>query len=64
MQKEYLLIWNSETTQNLDIYLYSYQTETAIFVATKHEKIIMACSLYLNFKKTFPSNLNFWPAIV
>ena len=37
-QKEHLLIWNSETTQNLDIYLYNYQTETAIFLATKHEK--------------------------
>ena len=47
-QKEHLLIWNSETTQNLNIYLYNYQTETAIFLATKHEKTIMACS-YLNF---------------
>ena len=37
-QKEHLLIWNSETTQNLNIYLYNYQTETAIFLATKHEK--------------------------
>ena len=55
-QKEHLLIWNSETTQNLNIYLYNYQTETAIFLATKHEKAIMAYS-YLNFKKIFPS---FW----
>ena len=47
-QKEHLLIWNSETTQNLNIYLHNYQTETAIFLATKHEKTIMACS-YLNF---------------
>ena len=47
-QKEQLLIWNSETTQNLNIYLYNYQTETAIFLATKHEKTIMASS-YLNF---------------
>ena len=46
------LIWNSETTQNLNIYLYNYQTETAIFLATKHEKIIVACS-YLNFYKYF-----------
>ena len=37
-QKEHLLIWNSETTQNLNIYLRNYQTETAIFLATKHEK--------------------------
>ena len=55
-QKEHLLIWNSETTQNLNIYLYNYQTETAIFLATKHEKAIMACS-YWFFKKMFPS---FW----
>ena len=47
-QKEHLLIWNSETTQNLNIYIHNYQTETAIFLATKHEKIIMACSC-LNF---------------
>ena len=47
-QKEHLLIWNSETTQNLNIYLHNYQTETAIFLATKHEKTIMACSC-LNF---------------
>ena len=37
-QKEHLLIWNSETTQNLNIYLHNYQTQTAIFLATKHEK--------------------------
>ena len=54
MQKQHLLIWNSETTQNYPklpkttIYLHNYQTETAIFLATKHEKTIMACS-YLNF---------------
>ena len=47
-QKGHLLIWNSETTQNLNIYLHNYQTETAIFLATKHEKTIMVCS-YLNF---------------
>ena len=29
--------------------LYNYQTETPIFLATKHEKTNMACS-YLNFK--------------
>ena len=39
---EHLLIWNSETTQNLNIYLYNYQTETAIFLTRKHEKTIMA----------------------
>ena len=53
-QKEHILIWNSETTQNLNIYLYNYQTETAIFLATKHEKTIMARS-YLNILKIFPS---------
>ena len=37
-QKEHLFIWNSETTQNLNIYLHNYQTETDIFLATKHEK--------------------------
>ena len=26
------------TTQNLNIYLHNYQTQTAIFLATKHEK--------------------------
>ena len=46
-----LLIWNSETTQNLNIYLHNYQTETAIFLATKHEKTITACS-FLNFSST------------
>ena len=25
------------------VYLYNYQTETANFLATKHEKTIMAC---------------------
>ena len=48
-QKEHLLIWNSETTQTLNIYLYNYQTETAIFLATKHEKTIMACSFLIFF---------------
>ena len=41
-----------KTTQNLNIYRYNHQTETAIFVATKHKKTIMACS-YLNFLKHF-----------
>ena len=41
-------MWNSEATQNLNIYLYNYQTETASFLAAKHEKTIMACS-YLDF---------------
>ena len=41
-----------EPTQNLSIYLYNCQTETAIFLATKHEETIMACS-YLNFFKHF-----------
>ena len=52
--KKNMLIWNSETTQNLNIYLHNYQTETAILLATKHEKTIMAGS-YLNFLKIFPS---------
>ena len=47
-QKELQLIWNSETTQSLNIYLHHYQTETAIFLATMHEKTIMASS-YLKF---------------
>ena len=47
-QKERLLKWNSETTQNLNIYLHNYQTETAISLATKYKKTIMACSC-LNF---------------
>ena len=47
-QKEHLLIWNSETTQNLNIYFYNYQTEAVIFLATKDEQTITACS-YLIF---------------
>ena len=35
-------------TKNLNIYLYNYQKETAIFLATKHEKTVVACS-YLIF---------------
>ena len=34
-------MWNSAITQNLNIYLYNYQTETAILIATKHDKTIM-----------------------
>ena len=37
-QKEHLLIWNSETTQKVNIYLHSYQTETAIFPYRKYIK--------------------------
>ena len=33
-QKEHLLIWNSETTQNLNIYLHNYQTETASYFSS------------------------------
>ena len=47
-QKGHLLIWNSETIQNLSIYLHNYQTERAIFLPTKHEKTTMACR-YLSF---------------
>ena len=31
-------------TQSLNIYLYNYQTETTIFIVTKHEKTIFAVS--------------------
>ena len=33
-QKEHLLIWNSESTQNLNIYLHNYQTETASYFSS------------------------------
>ena len=52
IQNEHLLIWNSKLTQHLNICLYNCQTETAIFIGTGHEKIIMAFS-YLNFYKYF-----------
>ena len=39
-QKEHLLIWNSETTQNLDIYHYNYQTETISRVETTTVKFL------------------------
>ena len=32
-----MLIWNSIFTLNLNIYLYSYKTQTAIFIATNME---------------------------
>ena len=50
-QKEHLLIWNSETTQSLNIYLHNCQTETAIFLGTKHEKTIMECRKYIKTAK-------------
>ena len=42
---------SADITQKVpqNIYLYNYQAETAIFLATKHEKTVMACS-YLFFK--------------
>ena len=41
------------------IYLYSYKTETAFFLTTKHEKTIMAViSIVINIS----FGLNFWPA--
>ena len=60
-QKNQLLIWNSETTQHLNIYLHNYQTETAIFLVTKHEKTIMACS-YLSFsiQKIHQNSKKWW----
>ena len=51
-QKEHLLIWNSDITQNLKIYLYDCRIERAIFLAAKHEKTIMGGS-YLVFYKYF-----------
>ena len=51
-KKKHLLIWNSEILQNLNIYLYNNQTETAIYIATKHEKTIMPC-IYLMFYRYF-----------
>ena len=48
-QNEHLLIWNSESTQNFNIDLYNYQTGTTIFLATKQEKTIMACSYLIFF---------------
>ena len=47
--------------KNLNIYLHNYQTETAIFLATKHEKTIMACS-YLNFsiQKIHQNSKKWW----
>ena len=45
-------IWNSETTENLNIYLYNYQTETAIFLAAKHKKQLWHAVINF-FKKYF-----------
>ena len=36
-QKEHLLIWNSETTQNLNIYVHNYQTETASYFSSYYK---------------------------
>ena len=62
-QKEHLLIWNSETAQNLNIYLHNYQTQTAIFLATK--TIGMTCS-YLSFsiQKIHQNSKKWWLAFV
>ena len=56
---------NSETTQNLNIYLHNYQTERTIFLATKHEKTIMACN-YLNFsiQKIYQNSKNDFEAVL
>ena len=60
-QKEHLLIWSSETTQNLNIYLHKYQTGTAIFLARKHEKTIMVCScLYFSIQKIHHNSKKRW----
>ena len=49
-------------TQNLNIYLYNYQTETAIFLATKYEKTVMYGVQLFNFFFNISFILNFWPA--
>ena len=60
-QKEHLLIWSSETTQNLSIYLRKYQIGTAIFLATKHDKKIMVCSyLYFSIQKIHHNSKKWW----
>ena len=59
--KKHLLKWNSVITKSLNIYLSNYQTETAIFIARKHEKtIIVVVLVFTNFSFI----LNFWPAIL
>ena len=60
-RKKNICWYGTQTTQNLNIYLYNYQTETAIFLATKHEKTIMACS-YLNFsmQKIHQNSKKWW----
>ena len=46
---------------SINIYLYNYQTETAIFIATKLEKTITAVIwIFINISFI----LNFWPAIL
>ena len=42
LMKKDLQISISVVTLNSNIYLYSYKTETVIFIASKHEKTIMA----------------------
>ena len=59
-QKEHLLIMNSETTQNLNIYLHNYQTETAIFLATKHEKNNYGTQLFKFFHTENTSAKKWW----
>ena len=46
-QKEHLLIWNSETTQKPQHLSSQLTNSNSYFLATKHEKTIMAC-IYLN----------------
>ena len=50
-QNKHLLIWNSETIQNLNVYLHNYQTETAIYIAEKHEKTIFPYRKYIKAAK-------------
>ena len=35
-QKEHQLIWDSETTQNLNVYLYNYETETNSYLKNNY----------------------------
>ena len=47
--------------KNPNIYLRNYQTKAVIFLSTKHEKTIMACS-YLNFsiQKMHQNSKKWW----
>ena len=50
--KRALMLWNSVISNYINIYLYIYKTETAIFIIAKHEKNNYDGS-YLNLYKYF-----------